>query len=116
MSNGKGRKLLCSLLDTKTGEHPSSHTSSPWVVVVAIGGLRRHTMQVWKGWTATEGAPTSRALTWAEWCARQQGTLWDEQRQPQDGPFSERELARLSFVRWLCQTGRLDPREYDYNY
>jgi hypothetical protein len=68
-------------------------------------------MQAWRGWTATGAAPTIRALTWAEWCARQQRTLWDEQRRKQGVPFTERELARLSFVRWLCQTGRLGPRE-----
>ena len=67
--------------------------------------------QVWTGWTATTPTPTIRALTWAEWCARQQRALRDEQRQQQGIPFSERELACLSFVRWLCQTGRLGPRE-----
>jgi hypothetical protein len=28
-------------------------------------------------------------------------------------PFSDHELICLSFVRWLYQTGRLDPREYN---
>jgi hypothetical protein len=65
-------------------------------------------MQTWKGWTATAGA-----LPWAAWCARQQGALRDQQRRRQDVPFSERELKCLSFVRWLSQTGRLDPREHD---
>jgi hypothetical protein len=51
-------------------------------------------MQVWKGWTATAGAPT-----WAEWCARQQGTRRDERRRQEGVPFSQWELARLSFVR-----------------
>jgi hypothetical protein len=55
-------------------------------------------MQAWKGWTATAGVPT-----WAEWCGRQQGTLRARQRRPLSGvPFTERELARLAFVRWLC--------------
>jgi hypothetical protein len=65
-------------------------------------------MQIWKGWTATVGA-----LPWAEWCARQQGALRAQQRLRQDVPFSERELTYLSFVRWLYQTGRLDPVEHD---
>lgn len=68
-------------------------------------------MQAWRGWTATTVAPTADAPTWAEWCARQHGTRRDEPRGQKDLPFSEQELARLSFVRWLCQTGRLDPRE-----
>ena len=65
-------------------------------------------MQAWKGWTATAGA-----LPKAEWCARQQGALRDQQRRRQDAPFSARELTGLSFVRWLYQTGRLDPGEHD---
>lgn len=36
-----------------------------------------------------------------------------EQCQQQGILFSERELARLLFVRWLCQTGRLGSREHD---
>jgi hypothetical protein len=64
------------------------------------------TMPIWKGWTATTGA-----RTWDEWCAQQQGALRNQQRQ--DVPFSERELACLSFMRWLYQAGRLDPREHD---
>lgn len=58
---------------------------------------------------ATAVAPATQALTWAEWCARQQRILRNEQRQREGVPFSEQELARLSFVRWLCHTGRLDP-------
>ena len=66
--------------------------------------------QVWMGWTAMASTPATRALTWAEWCARQQHTLQDEQcRQQGVSFFSEGEMAHLSFVRWLCQTGRLDP-------
>jgi len=67
-------------------------------------------MQAWKGWTATAGA-----LPWAEWCARQQGALRRQQRRRQDAPFSERELTGLLFVRWLHQTGRLDPRDDDHH-
>jgi hypothetical protein len=50
-------------------------------------------MQAWKGWTAIAEAPT----TWAEWCARQRGTLRDQQHRPHGGvPFTERELACLA--------------------
>jgi hypothetical protein len=67
------------------------------------------TVQIWNGWTATAGA-----LPWDEWCARQHGALRDQQRRRQNVPFSERELAYLSFVRWLYQAGRLDPREHTH--
>jgi hypothetical protein len=70
-------------------------------------------MEAWRGWTATGAAPRIRALIWAEWCARQQCTLRDEQLRQQGMPFTERELARLSFVRWLCQTGHVAPRDHD---
>ena len=73
-------------------------------------------MQVWRGWMATVPTACTKMPTWAEWCARQQRVLRDEQCQQQGLPFlpfSEREMARLSFVRWLCQTGHLDAREHD---
>jgi hypothetical protein len=70
-------------------------------------------MQTWKGWTAATEAPSMGPFTWAEWCARHQGTLREEQRRQHGEPFSERELAHLAFVRWLCQTGRLNPLEFD---
>jgi hypothetical protein len=70
-------------------------------------------MKVWKGWTATASAPTMRALTWAEWCAWQGRTPRYEPCRRQNEPFSDRELAYLSFLRWLCQTGHLDPQEND---
>ena len=73
-------------------------------------------MQAWRGWTAA-GVATKRALTWAEWCAWHQRTLQEEQRdelrRPEGVPLSERERARLSFVRWLHQRGRLGPPGYD---
>jgi hypothetical protein len=73
-------------------------------------------MQAWRGWTATAAIPTTRttrARTWAEWCAWQQRTLWDEEGCHEGVQFTEGELARLSFVRWLYQAGRLGPRGYD---
>jgi len=74
-------------------------------------------MQTWRGWT-TAAAATIRAPTWAEWCAGHQRTLHEERLQALGAPtwrhaFSERDQARLSFVRWLYQTGRLGPPGYD---
>lgn len=76
-------------------------------------------MQAWRGWTATAAAPTAptahatRALTWAEWCAWQQRALHHEGRYHEGMQLTDRELARLSFVRWLYQTGGLGPRGND---
>jgi hypothetical protein len=56
------------------------------------------------------------ACTWAEWCAwhqRAQRAQRAQQRQQERISFSDRELARLSFVRWLSQTGRLALRDND---
>jgi hypothetical protein len=56
------------------------------------------------------------ACTWAEWCAwhqRTQRTQRAQQRQQERISFSDRELARLSFVRWLSQTGCLALRGND---
>jgi hypothetical protein len=70
-------------------------------------------MWTWRGWTAPSASAVIPAPTWDEWCARQQRILRREKHQQvcqQDGIlFSERELARLSFVRWLYQRGHLDP-------
>jgi hypothetical protein len=50
--------------------------------------------------------------TWEAWRAQQRRALHSEQyqlvRQQVRGSFSERELAHLSFVRWLYQRGCLD--------
>ena len=70
-------------------------------------------MQVWRGWTAMASMSTIRALTWDEWCARQQCTLRDEQCWQPGVSFSEQQLARLSFLRWLYHTDRLGLREHD---
>jgi hypothetical protein len=74
-------------------------------------------MHAWRGWTAAEQAAVNTAPTWEEWCAWQRRLLGSEQRQQarQHGssPFSDRELARLSFVRWLYQTGCLDLAQHD---
>ena len=68
-------------------------------------------MQVWKGWMATSAAAAvpgaNTAPTGEEWCARQRRLLGSEQHQHlcqhESTPFSDWELARLSFVRWLYQ-------------
>ena len=74
-------------------------------------------MQVWRGWTATSASAAAAAPTWDDWCARQRRLLRPTQGQSESkqesSPFSDRELARLSFVRWLYQRGRLDPAQYD---
>jgi hypothetical protein len=75
-------------------------------------------MQAWRGWTVgavTAVTPTAGPLTWAAWCAWQQGTLRDERRWQHNVSFSERELARLSFLRWLYRTGRLGPQEQEHD-
>lgn len=68
------------------------------------------TTPVWPGWVGTALAnAASYRLSWSEFCALQQRALRGDQGQQRDALLSERELARLAFVRWLCQTGRLDP-------
>ena len=56
-------------------------------------------------------APRAR-LTWQEWQAWQARHALRSQ-EPACVPFSDRALARLSFVRWLYRTGRLGPPGYD---
>jgi hypothetical protein len=74
-------------------------------------------MHAWRGWAAALAPGVNTACSWEDWRANQQRLLGDEQRQqdyPLDRtPFSRPELARLAFVRWLSQTGRLDPRAHD---
>ena len=72
-------------------------------------------MHVWTGWTAASESAVKTALTWEEWCACQRRLLGSEQREQDGSPFSERELARLSFVRWLYQTDCLAPAHCDYD-
>jgi len=67
-------------------------------------------VHTWEGWTAASGTTTKMACTWAEWCAWHQRA---QQCQQERISFSDRELARLSFVRWLSQTGRLALRDND---
>jgi hypothetical protein len=72
-----------------------------------------------QGWTATAAIALTSASTWEEWCADQRGCLGSEQRQQarqhENLPFSKREAARLSFVRLLDHTSRLDPAPDDNN-
>ena len=61
------------------------------------------------------------ALSWDEWriyhqraSGAAQGEQAGEQAPQQECvALTERELARLAFVRWLYQTGRLDPAQDD---
>jgi hypothetical protein len=71
-------------------------------------------MHAWNGWTTAAARPAGKPLTWTEWRACQQHLVCDEQRRQAGVPFSERELARLAFVRWLAHTGRLDARVQDH--
>lgn len=80
-------------------------------------------MHVWKGWAVAVESDTARktALSWGEWRAYHQRVLGIEQDaqarehapQQESVALSERELTRLAFVRWLYQTGRLDPAHDD---
>ena len=68
-------------------------------------------MQEWKGWTASAESPHAKPPTWVEWRNQLQEVVQNEQRHEQHACtlFSGRELARLTFIQWLYQTGRLDP-------
>ena len=72
-------------------------------------------MRTWTGWISTSAHAANIALTWDEWCARQRRSLSDEERnqpsQKDNMPFTERQLARLSFVRWLYLRGCLEPAQ-----
>ena len=74
-------------------------------------------MRAWKGWTAA--AETTAASTWDEWCSWLRcllGIVQQEHARRHEGmPFSERERARLAFVRWLHQTGRLAPAQNSFD-
>lgn len=78
-------------------------------------------MQTWKGWAVASGTVSKTALTWEEWRIAYQRALGVEQdeRAREHAPqqecvtLTERELTRLAFVRWLYQTGRLDPAQDD---
>jgi hypothetical protein len=70
-------------------------------------------MKPWRGWTADTAA--IQAPTWTEWSAAQHRTLpvveqHDERCPPEDVRFSTQEWARLCFLRWLNQSGRLSWR------
>jgi hypothetical protein len=74
-------------------------------------------MHDWRGWAAVSLTLAKSAPTWDEWRACQQHSTGSEKcehaRQYESSPFSDGELTRLSFVRWLYHTGRLDPAETD---
>jgi hypothetical protein len=68
-------------------------------------------MHAWRGWTAVVQTTGITVPTWDEWRTHQRRLRSGEQRQQvcqqERMPFSARELARLSFVRWLHYSGRL---------
>lgn len=70
-------------------------------------------MPVWMGWKASLAPGVKTAPTWDEWLARQQRIVSRKQDGQEDEPFSERELARLLFVRWLYRRGSLNPAQND---
>lgn len=69
-------------------------------------------MQVWKSWSIASTIGGSPAPTWDEWCARLRRIRSEEMRQQayqqENMSFNRRELARLTFVRWLYLRGCFD--------
>ena len=65
-------------------------------------------MRIWKGWATISAPATNMATTWDKWCARLQRTASRMKGQREGITFSDREIARLSFVRWLYQRGRIE--------
>ena len=69
------------------------------------------TMHTWKGWAEETGSDAVVAPSWSEWSARMHriATCDSQQhdRSRRDASFNQHELARLQFVRWLYDTGRL---------
>jgi hypothetical protein len=74
-------------------------------------------MQVWRGMRALSASAATAAPTWDDWRACQQRLLCcaqcEPEREGENSLFSDRELARLSFARWLYQRGQLDPARHD---
>lgn len=59
-----------------------------------------------RAWPLTATHLPNARPSWAEWSALQARRI-ERQRRFGDLPFSDRELARLTFLRWLYQTDRL---------
>jgi hypothetical protein len=74
-------------------------------------------MQVWRGMRALSASAAIAAPTWDDWRACQQRLVRraepEREAAEESSPFSDPELARLSFARWLYQRGRLDPAQHD---
>ena len=72
-------------------------------------------MQPWKSWSVASAIGGNPAPTWDEWCAHlrriQSGEMGQQACQQDNMQFSQRELARLSFVRWLYLRGYLEPAQ-----
>jgi hypothetical protein len=70
-------------------------------------------MRGWKGWTAAGEAPMINVPSWDEWLTQLQ-RIWQAEYPVRHAvQFSEQEMARLRFLRWLHLTGRLDAQERD---
>jgi hypothetical protein len=70
-------------------------------------------METWKGWMAASAPAVQRAPTWEQWRAYQARRMGGGMPQQEGAAFSERELARLSFLRWAYRTGRLGAEHDD---
>lgn len=72
-------------------------------------------MQPWKSWSVASAIGGNPAPTWDEWYARlrriRSGEIRKQACQQNNMPFSQRELARLTFVRWLYRSGCLEPAQ-----
>lgn len=72
-------------------------------------------MQSWKSWSVASAIGGNLAPTWDEWCARlrriRSGEMRKQACQQNSVPFSQRELAHLSFIRWLYLRGCLEPAQ-----
>jgi hypothetical protein len=72
-------------------------------------------MQSWKSWSVASAIGGNLAPIWDEWCARlrriRSGEMRKQACQQNSVPFSQRELAHLSFIRWLYLRGCLEPAQ-----
>jgi hypothetical protein len=72
-------------------------------------------MQAWKSWSVASAIGGNPAPTWDEWCARlrrvRSSEMCQQTCQQDSMQFSQREIARLTFVRWLYLRGCLEPAQ-----
>lgn len=58
-------------------------------------------------WPLPTLPPPAARPTWNDWLRQQEHRAHRDSNPPAAAPFSERELARLRFQRWLYETGCL---------